>query len=393
MLVGPYAPSDTPDSSSHASVGDRPNGQPAGSYQAPPTALDAAHADHANADEVRSRDSTASAETHTEGVGHPPAPWPPRSEELSRSPDRPEPSRHQLPPSERLQPAAETSEPESHEPGGGSLEPEPESHEAEPQAQEADHDPSASHARTESFEAVPTPLSEAPPFPEELLDTARANPGGWVYHADVEAGENGLIPAERVQGAWRIDDHGRPTGEYVANRHYQTKGVAQGVRLRWKIAAVAALLLVLAAAVVVIVLATSNSGHSSSATSAPPSNVTHGHATGAGAGGAGNTRSTSHHTTAASAHQVQLELSATAPVQVCLVDGTGHRALNNDVLTPAKAPIKLSSSSFRMFLANSSVQVRVNGKPQAVATGAGPVAYDVSAQKLTSISGAKSPCA
>ncbi|MFD8706128.1 hypothetical protein ACFV1W_26585 [Kitasatospora sp. NPDC059648] len=62
--------------------------------------------------------------------------------------------------------------------------------------------------------------------PAELVAEAARQPGGWVYEidADMTADPNGEVPPEAIMGAWKVDDHGRLTGEYEANPKYSGSG-------------------------------------------------------------------------------------------------------------------------------------------------------------------------
>jgi hypothetical protein len=58
-------------------------------------------------------------------------------------------------------------------------------------------------------------------FPAELQEQAADNPGGWVYEIDPGCNRRGPVAPEHIIGAWRIDDQGSPTGEFVANSLYR----------------------------------------------------------------------------------------------------------------------------------------------------------------------------
>lgn len=57
-------------------------------------------------------------------------------------------------------------------------------------------------------------------FPDDLLDEARANPGGWVYEIDPRYDPNGEVPFTAIIKAWKISDTGEPTGEIWENDDY-----------------------------------------------------------------------------------------------------------------------------------------------------------------------------
>jgi hypothetical protein len=98
--------------------------------------------------------------------------------------------------------------------------------------------PSASDPPTEPVSAAADaqpagPSPPAPPvpadadaqstrqFPPELQEQAANNAAGWVYEIEPGSDRRGPISPEQIIGAWRIDDQGAPTGEYVANSRYR----------------------------------------------------------------------------------------------------------------------------------------------------------------------------
>lgn len=59
-----------------------------------------------------------------------------------------------------------------------------------------------------------------PPLTEEIRDTARRRPGGWVYAVDPAFTDEGSAPRTGIVGAWRVDGLGRITGEFRHNPDY-----------------------------------------------------------------------------------------------------------------------------------------------------------------------------
>ena len=57
------------------------------------------------------------------------------------------------------------------------------------------------------------------PLPGEIAE-ARSNPGGWVYRIAGAFGPSDAIPPEAIVGAWKVDDHGRIAGDFIANGKY-----------------------------------------------------------------------------------------------------------------------------------------------------------------------------
>jgi hypothetical protein len=46
---------------------------------------------------------------------------------------------------------------------------------------------------------------------------ASENPGGWVYRIAGEFGPNDHVPPEAIVGAWKVDDNGKITGDFIPN--------------------------------------------------------------------------------------------------------------------------------------------------------------------------------
>ena len=62
------------------------------------------------------------------------------------------------------------------------------------------------------------------PIPnEQARREAKNTPGGWVYAIDRNYGadpSNG-VPAEAIKGAWKVDENGEITGEFIPNPNYR----------------------------------------------------------------------------------------------------------------------------------------------------------------------------
>lgn len=59
-----------------------------------------------------------------------------------------------------------------------------------------------------------------PALTEEIRESARKRPGGWVYAVDPEFDSDGSAPRRGIIGAWRVDGLGRVTGEFRHNPEY-----------------------------------------------------------------------------------------------------------------------------------------------------------------------------
>ena len=56
---------------------------------------------------------------------------------------------------------------------------------------------------------------------EEIVEAARANPNGWVYKIEGTFASDEYVPPEAVVGAWKVDEAGNLTGEFIQNPRYQ----------------------------------------------------------------------------------------------------------------------------------------------------------------------------
>jgi hypothetical protein len=66
------------------------------------------------------------------------------------------------------------------------------------------------------------PSTKAPPTPTpEMHEEARRNPNGWVYVIKGMSDPNGVVPPERIVGAWKVDAAGKITDEYTPNEKYR----------------------------------------------------------------------------------------------------------------------------------------------------------------------------
>src|SRR3954451_12233058 len=75
--------------------------------------------------------------------------------------------------------------------------------------------------------------------------------------------------------------------------------------------------------------------------------------------------------------RVKLTLTPTAPVYVCLVNGAGKRLLNGVTLQPSSGTRSFTARRLLINLGNSSVTLRVNGRPVPVGASGAPIGIDV----------------
>jgi cytoskeleton protein RodZ len=75
--------------------------------------------------------------------------------------------------------------------------------------------------------------------------------------------------------------------------------------------------------------------------------------------------------------QVQLQLVASGPVYVCLVDARGRQVIDEETLAAGARTRVYRSRRFRTNFGNDNVRMRVNGRTYAVAASADPVGYEL----------------
>ncbi|MFF5922530.1 hypothetical protein ACFY8C_29970 [Streptomyces flavochromogenes] len=65
--------------------------------------------------------------------------------------------------------------------------------------------------------------------PPQLVDEAKAHPGGWVYEIDRDmvGDPNGAVPPEAIIGAWQVDACGTLSGDYQANPNYRPRATGR----------------------------------------------------------------------------------------------------------------------------------------------------------------------
>jgi cytoskeletal protein RodZ len=104
---------------------------------------------------------------------------------------------------------------------------------------------------------------------------------------------------------------------------------------------------------------------------------------------AATTGSTSTTTTASG--EVSVELKATAPVWVCLVDDRGRPLVNSETLSPNDARGPFSASAFEMTFGNGSVDLTVDGEAQSVPHLAAPIGYRITPTKVRRLDPSSQP--
>ena len=75
--------------------------------------------------------------------------------------------------------------------------------------------------------------------------------------------------------------------------------------------------------------------------------------------------------------RVRLQLIATAPVYVCVVDASGRQVIDEETLGPDTVTRTLRSKRFLTNFGNDNIRMRVNGRTYPVAASADPVGYEL----------------
>jgi hypothetical protein len=75
--------------------------------------------------------------------------------------------------------------------------------------------------------------------------------------------------------------------------------------------------------------------------------------------------------------RVRLQLVATAPVYVCVIDASGRQVIDEETLGPDTTTRTLRSKRFLTNFGNNNVRMRVNGRTYRVAASTEPVGYEL----------------
>ena len=237
--------------------------------------------------------------------------------------------------------------------------------------------------------------SPSRPFPPELQEQAAENAGGWVYDIDPAFQGTGSIPPERIIGAWRIDDTGSPTDEFVTNPYYYYRPSSPKRRRSGRRLIVAAFLLLNAIVIpgLLVVLLVSHTKVNKPvqviSSVAPPAR--RGTSTAAPSTAAGHRRRTG--SLAASPAPLRLAIVTTARVWICLEDERGRLLINGQIFDPGVVSDSFVAPSFRIFLGNASIRFRINGQLRSVPSSPDPVAYSLTRRGILALPAhAKVPC-
>jgi hypothetical protein len=69
-------------------------------------------------------------------------------------------------------------------------------------------------------------MTDKPEITPEMEAAARDNPNGWVYKVDWPYPEDQHIPPEAIVGAFKVNEHGKLTGDFEANANYRPVKIA-----------------------------------------------------------------------------------------------------------------------------------------------------------------------
>jgi hypothetical protein len=52
------------------------------------------------------------------------------------------------------------------------------------------------------------------------IEEAKLHPGGWVYRIAGHFGPDDAVPREAIVGAWKVDERGDISGDFIRNDKY-----------------------------------------------------------------------------------------------------------------------------------------------------------------------------
>ena len=102
-------------------------------------------------------------------------------------------------------------------------------------------------------------------------------------------------------------------------------------------------------------------------------------------------RSTTSTTSTTPSGQVSVELRATAPVWVCLVDDRGNPVVDSETLSADQTRGPFSGSRFEVTFGNGSVEMTVDGQPARVPAVAEPIGYRITPNGVRTLDPSSQP--
>jgi len=64
--------------------------------------------------------------------------------------------------------------------------------------------------------------SKTRPYPGEI-EEAKSSPNGWVYRIEGRFLPHEAVPPEAIVGAWKVDENGSISGDFVPNPKYKPR--------------------------------------------------------------------------------------------------------------------------------------------------------------------------
>lgn len=96
-------------------------------------------------------------------------------------------------------------------------------------------------------------------------------------------------------------------------------------------------------------------------------------------------------TSTTAAGEVSVELRATAPVWVCLVDDSGAPVVDSETLSADEARGPFSASGFDVTFGNGSVEMTVDGQPARIPEAAEPLGYRITSSGVRKLDPSSQP--
>lgn len=112
---------------------------------------------------------------------------------------------------------------------------------------------------------------------------------------------------------------------------------------------------------------------------------------GSGAKLAGPPAPTTSSTSTTSSGQVSVELRATAPVWVCLVDDRGTPVVDSETLSAEETRGPFSAGRFEVTFGNGSIEMTVNGQPARIPAVAEPIGYRITPTGVRTLDSSSQP--
>jgi hypothetical protein len=60
---------------------------------------------------------------------------------------------------------------------------------------------------------------------DDVVKAALENPNGWVYKIEGKFNPTEYVPPEAIVGAWKVNENGNLTGEFVPNPNFKSSAI------------------------------------------------------------------------------------------------------------------------------------------------------------------------